>query len=138
MSYLKKHGIPKVALDFINEDHEEAARLVSEINQTISKINIDINSKNLILPLLEALLGHKSTHFEKEESSMLEAQFPAISQHKQEHGRLLNELKALIDHWNNYQDIHSLKTYMNEIFPLWLKNHTITMDHATAVFITSR
>ncbi|BBB30047.1 hemerythrin family protein [Neptunomonas japonica] len=138
MSYLTKHGIPHVALDFINDDHEEAARLVSEINQTIAKIQIDSNHKNLILPLLETLLAHKSAHFEKEESSMKEAQFPAISHHKQEHGRLLNELKALIDHWNHYQDIHSLKTYMNEIFPLWLKKHTITMDHATAIFITSR
>ncbi|WP_028468822.1 hemerythrin family protein [Neptunomonas japonica] len=137
MSYLTKHGIPKVALDFINDDHEEAARLISEINQTIAKIEIDSNDKNLILPLLETLLGHKGTHFEKEESSMKEAQFPAISQHKQEHDRLLNELKALIDHWKHYQDTHSLKTYMNEIFPLWLKNHTITMDHATALFITS-
>ncbi|WP_293265789.1 hemerythrin family protein [Neptunomonas sp.] len=136
MSYLEKHGVPKVALNFINEDHEEAARLTSEINLTITQIYTGESNKGLISPLLDRLLHHKRSHFDKEEASMLEAQFPGFPQHKQEHNRLIHELNSLINHWSLYQDIHSLKTYMNEIFPLWLKTHTVTMDHAVAAFIS--
>lgn len=69
---------------------------------------------------------------------MLSAKFPAMTEHKQEHSRLIIEVGALIDHWTHYEDIKSLTIYMHDIFPLWLKSHCETMDHASAEYIISQ
>ena len=137
MKYLKEFGIKHVALDIINQDHEEAAYFIVTISTAIQQAELNTYKKEAVLPLLQALLTHKTEHFEREESLMLAAQFPALPNHKQEHSRLTNELKALIDHWIRYQDIKSLRAYMHQIFPLWLKSHAATMDHASAEYITS-
>ena len=138
MKYLKEFGIRHVALDIINQDHEEAAFFIASIHKIIQQVELNSLDKDAVLPLLQALLIHNIAHFQREESLMLGAQFPALAKHKQEHKRLTHELNSLIDHWKHYQDIISLKTYMHNIFPVWLKTHTETMDHASAEYITSR
>lgn len=137
MNYLEAFGIRHVALDFIDKDHEEAAHFIETILNTIQNAELSPTSKETILPLLQALLAHKKEHFEREESSMLSVQFPALPRHRQEHNRVINELNALINHWQQYQDMSALRTYMHHIFPLWLKSHSETMDHAIAEYISS-
>lgn len=137
MSYLKAFGISHVALDFINNDHEETAHFIETIHNTIQSAELSPIYKEKILPLLQALQEHKKQHFEREESSMLSVQFPSLHRHKQEHSRVINELNALINHWEQYQDMSALRTYMHHIFPLWLKSHSETMDHAIAEYISS-
>lgn len=136
MSYLKAFGISHVALDFINNDHEETASYIATIHDTIQNAELNSANKEAISPLLQALLEHKKEHFKREESSMLSVQFPTLHRHKQEHSRVINELTALISHWKQYQDMSALRTYMHHIFPLWLKSHSETMDHAIAEYIT--
>ena len=138
MSYLDHEGIPRLALDFIDRDHEEAARLASEIKSTIDLIRQSQADNDALSPLLEALLTSKQAHFKREEEAMSEANFPAYQLHRQEHCRVINELTSLIDHWKTYADLNALNSYMTEIFPTWLKSHTVTMDEASVRYIKGR
>ena len=138
MSYLDREGIPRLALDFIDHDHEEAARLASEIKSIIDLIRQSQADNDALSPLLEALLTSKQAHFKREEEAMSEANFPAYQLHRQEHCRVINELTSLIDHWKTYADLNALNSYMTEIFPTWLKSHTVTMDEASVRYIKGR
>ena len=135
MSYLDHEGIPRLALDFIDRDHEEAARLVNEIKSTINLIRQSQTNHDALSPLLETLLNHKQEHFKREEEAMSQANFPAYQLHRQEHCRVINELTSLIDHWKTYADLNALNSYMTEIFPTWLKSHTSTMDKASVHYL---
>ncbi len=130
--------VPTLPLDFYNEDHSEAASLITQINHILIEIQQAQVSVDALRPLLGALLECKRSHFAREEQAMASAKYPAFHLHKQEHSRLLNEMHALIDHWNKYQDVDSVATYMRDIFPVWFTNHMNDMDSVSAEFINSR
>lgn len=131
MRFMDIEGLPSVALEFINQDHEAAAKLSHQIRHTLSQTP---DNSEAIRRLLIDFLTLKKAHFEREEAVMLSVQDPDYHLHKQEHARLLSELRALADHWTKYQDADALKTYMHDIFPLWFATHVKTMDTAAANF----
>lgn len=131
MKFMDIEGLPSVALEFINQDHEAVAQLIHEIRHAL---NHTPDSAELIRSLLARFLQLKKAHFAREETVMQSAKDPDFHLHKQEHSRMLNELHALSDHWVKYQDVAALRIYMHDIFPLWFSNHAKTMDTAAANF----
>lgn len=82
-------------------------------------------------PLFAKLLEHTRTHFEGEEARMLLCRFPAISEHTNEHRRVLGELTQI----GNKVDkglVSFGRMYVREGLPVWFKLHAATMDSALA------
>lgn len=127
--------VPKVALDFMNHDHEEATELVNRLETLINQTEAGTNHNEAISAALAALYQHNSEHFGREEQQMRQVNFPPYPVHKGEHERVLAEMVFEIDAWNQLHDLARLKTYITEVLPAWFINHIATMDTMTAIFI---
>lgn len=123
---------PRVALDFMNRDHEEFVVLRAAILEKIADqpVEEDIND------LLDSLYQHTCQHFSKEERVMLEAGFPAYHCHKAEHDRVISDMSAQIDYWHQNKRHQQLSAWIDEAVGNWFINHVQTMDTVTASFVS--
>ncbi|GKT11317.1 MAG: hemerythrin [Thiomicrorhabdus sp.] len=127
--------VPRVELDFMNDDHEEATALVNHIQHLLILIETGEAKAEETGKTLEALLKHNQEHFAREEEQMQKFSFPPYSIHKGEHERVLAEMETEIAAWQADKDIARLKLYIEETLPNWFVGHIETMDTMTAMFI---
>ena len=134
------NDVPKVALDFMNNDHEEATNLVNQIQALIDQAQSnEIGSEEKteeITAAFKALLEHNREHFAREEAKMREFNFPPYPVHKGEHERVLAEMESVLAAWQANQDLNQLKQYIDGELLSWFINHIQTMDTMTAVYIS--
>lgn len=126
------NDVPKVALEFMNRDHEKATEIVNRLMVEVEQSSPDnkaINSE------LEQLLQHTQEHFAREEEQMQRCSFPPYPVHKAEHERVLAEMRDVITAWQESNDLGSLKPYLFASLPVWFVEHIATMDTVTAWFI---
>lgn len=124
--------VPKVALDFMNQDHEEATRLTNQLESLVTADSVD---NRTVAKALDALLDHCQLHFAREEVQMQQAQFPPYPVHKGEHERVLAEMHGELAAWLEAADLERLKHYLFETLPRWFVDHIATMDTVTAQYI---
>lgn len=122
--------LPKVAIDFMNDDHEEAVAIVNAFQQGIE--NGDIQSVEF---QIKQLIEHCEAHFAREESCMKQYSFPPYVIHKQEHDRVLMELNMIAQQLQQHQDVEKVRSYAEQEFPAWFAQHLNTMDKMTAQYI---
>ncbi|MEP6941696.1 MAG: hemerythrin family protein [Betaproteobacteria bacterium] len=84
--------LPKVSLERpdLDEDHQ---RLLGRVNALIAAIASKAPAG--VQSALSALRSETEAHFAREETLMLEAQYPRLKQHCARHQRLLRELGTL-------------------------------------------
>ncbi len=128
---LNPGAIPHVALDFMNEDHDEAVELVNKI-----LLSLESGTDEQVTAQLKAFLQHNREHFAREEEQMLRVNFPPYSCHKGEHERVLEELSQVITEWNTTNNRDQLNHYLTDTIATWLVNHINTMDTVTAMFVS--
>jgi len=139
MPLIEDKVIPQVALDFMNEDHAEAVEQINHLDLLICQaMEGDQISQDAITTSLQEIYQHSVEHFAREEDQMERTGFPAFGCHKGEHERVLEELRAIAQEWQNNQDLVLLKNYVRNTLPQWLQNHVQTMDTVTAMFVASR
>ncbi len=127
--------VPKVAVDFMNEDHEEATHLTNSLQTLVGAAdNGEVNPQG-ISDTLEELLTHCREHFAREEAQMQKINFPPFHIHQSEHQRVLNEMAQILENWRKHEEIATLKQYTFEILPEWFVGHIESMDSVTAMFI---
>ena len=126
--------IPKVNLDFMNEDHKQATEITNRLINLANQPEID---KKAINDTLNSLLLHCRQHFQREEVQMQHFNFPAYDCHKGEHERVLKEIEGELQAWQESTDLNHLKYYVQTTLTNWLINHINTMDTITARFIAS-
>ena len=131
MPVIDAKAIPQVAMDFMNNDHEEAVTL---LNQLFSALDGEENTA--ITQCLEGFIKHNQEHFAREEEEMLRISFPPYSCHKGEHDRVLAELHEVITQWSAEADREKLMVYLTDTVVPWFTNHIQTMDTVTAMFIS--
>lgn len=91
-----------------------------------------ISSKDDTFPLLfEEFVEHTESHFLNEDTLMLESEFPAFSEHRADHQRIMNELKYFQEkvRSNKYS---FARFFIKDRIPSWFKQHLVTMDSALA------
>jgi len=130
MTQLNPAALPKVAVDFMNNDHHEAVELINTL-----LADIEAKDADKVTQGLQDFLQHNTEHFAREEEQMIRINFPPYGCHKGEHERVLAELQAEIQHWQEEQDFNHLHHYLSETVVNWLVNHVNTMDSVTAMFI---
>ncbi len=82
-------GIPAV-------DHEHQA-LINEINKTILECASGTNSKPSLLDRLGELQSQIAAHFALEENIMAARHYDELKAHKDDHERLLDDIRDLMD-----------------------------------------
>lgn len=86
------------------------------------------------LILFEQLIDHTQAHFEREEQWMTETRFPALQEHRSDHGRVLADLRA-IGHRSPRAKLAMGRAYVCEQLPHWFAVHAATMDSALAAHL---
>lgn len=124
--------VPKVVVDFMNDDHEEATRV---INQLMCLMEAETVDKQQVAELLAQLLAHSQEHFAREEAQMQKIDFPPYPVHKGEHERVLAEMAAELQAWQEAADEKRLNEYLSVTLPEWFVGHIACMDTVTAQFI---
>ena len=119
-----------VAMSSMNDTHLEEILIINRLDTAARSNDIQAVSE-----ILKELLEHTETHFSGEEKMMEEAVFPAYLAHKGEHDRHLQELKSLIQYFEQKQDTKAIYIYIEGSLTPWLINHIKTMDTMTALFL---
>ena len=123
--------LPKVTIDFMNDDHEEAVAIVNAFQQGIE--NGDVHAVEF---QIKQLIEHCEAHFGREEACMRQHSFPPYLIHKQEHDRVLMELNMIAQQLKQHQDVEKIRSYAMQEFPAWFAQHLNTMDKMTAQYLS--
>ena len=86
--------------------------------------------------LFEEFYLHTKAHFEEENRLMEQSCFPALSEHKGEHQRVINELNYFRS--KVAENKYSFpRFYIKDRIPLWFRLHLATMDSALAAHLNN-
>ncbi len=132
---LNKQDFPRVAIEDMNRVHNEEIDMLNEIQQLLVQRSEGKDIGNLLNERLENFVNHVQAHFAGEEQRMLEGQFPVYSVHKQEHDRVLAELRQHHDEWKKTGNSDGLEKYLLLVVPEWMVQHVSTMDFVTAQYL---
>lgn len=86
--------------------------------------------------LFAQLLDHTGDHFAREEVLMVESQFPALSEHRAEHGRVLGDLRLLGQRVAQGRIVMA-RSFVVQQLPDWFALHAATMDSALAAHLAA-
>lgn len=128
MTLIDKPRIPTVGHDLIDNDHDE---FISLVNQLDSASNADFPA------LFQHLYEHTEQHFDRENELMARFGFPAETEHKGEHQRVLGEFKQFKSRIDKGL-ITFGRSFVRERLPSWFILHTATMDSALAAYIKNQ
>lgn len=122
MAVLEWHKGLNVGVDFMDNDHDVAARQINALAEAALPQRLE---------LAREFLDHCRHHFAREEQMMQATGFFAYGCHQGEHERVLAELAAVVAklETGDPQDLYFAKS-----LPEWLMNHRNTMDFVTAEF----
>lgn len=124
--------LPEVALDFMNEEHQEAADIYNQVERDFKLHDVD----SVISGILE-IQEHCINHFAHEEQEMKTYHFPPFQVHKQAHDRVLMEIDMVIKQLQDHRTLSKVSGYIEHAFPSWFSHHLATMDKMTAEFIAA-
>ncbi|WP_415901304.1 bacteriohemerythrin [Neptuniibacter sp. QD29_5] len=123
--------IPKVAVDFMNDDHAEAVTLLNQLFNTL-----ETGNDSEVDGALSDFYQHNAEHFAREEEQMIRINFPPYTCHKGEHEHVLEEMRETQQQWQANHDRAELSSYLKDTVIPWFVNHINTMDTVTAMFIS--
>ena len=97
--------------------------------------SVNINSNESIKLKSTELFIHTKRHFLEEEKLMDKYNYPRSAEHKNEHNKVLAELKFFIDKSYSLFGINILKSYYLEKLPYWFDYHLASMDSDLAAYL---
>lgn len=125
MSLIQQNSIPLTGQALIDTDHGEFIALVNQLD----------SASNAEFPaLFKQLYQHTERHFDSENRLMEESGFPAESEHKGEHQRVLSEFKQFQTRIDKGL-IPFGRAFVKERLPQWFALHVATMDAALAAHV---
>jgi len=136
---IDKKDLPLVAMEFMNEVHEEDLEIINETFRLVLAYENEPNKSNKenISVQYQKWFHHTVEHFQGEEVKMKALNFPPYAFHKSEHDHTLAQMDEVFRQWNMSNDIKILKTYFIEVLPQWLIQHIQSMDTVTADFFAT-
>jgi hemerythrin len=128
MALVEKNASLRVGHDPIDRDHDEFILLLNRLD---TAANSDFPA------LFQQLFEHTEQHFDRENQLMEQWAFPAETEHKGEHQRVLGEFKQFKKRVDKGM-IAFGRSFVRERLPQWLELHVTTMDSALAAHIKAR
>ena len=92
---------------------------------------LDVAPDAIFGRLFTTLYEHTRAHFENEQARMETSSFPAISEHNNEHRRILGQLSQIRKQLDRGR-VSFGRAYVREGLPGWFRLHAATMDSALA------
>lgn len=129
------HNIPKVDMDFMNRDHQEALAITNRLEAFINLDDPLLVADRIDAVMLE-LVEHHRQHFDHEDREMEASHFPAHALHLVEHHQVLEDMEAERQRWQAERDVVSLKDFLFRRFPCWLMNHLVNRDTVSATYMS--
>lgn len=114
-----------LGLDAMDDTHRAFVALVNKLTKSA---DADFPA------LFDQLLAHTRQHFAQEEKLMMDSDFPAYGEHRDEHQRILGELvqfKKRVDRGL----VAFGRNYIRDRMPAWFRLHAATMDSALAAHV---
>ena len=133
---INKDSLPQVAMDFMNETHNEDVDIINALFELVLVCENDSSEANVnaLSQKYQEWFEHTIEHFSTEEEKMQEMLFPPYPMHKGEHEKALHTMDTVFRNWKKDSDIKALKNYLENELPSWLTHHIQTMDTVTAMF----
>ena len=131
---IEQEKIPAVAVEQMNRVHEEEAR---RINVLLESLDTGADFAT-VSEHLETVLAHMREHFGTEETPMKQNDFPMYRLHKGEHDKILQEARRTEMEWRNRRDTEALREYFEEQVGDWLHRHILAMDTPLADYLAGR
>lgn len=129
------HNIPKVDMDFMNRDHQEALEITNRL-EALLNLDDPLSVAERIDVLMQELVEHHRCHFDHENRQMEASHFPAHALHLAEHRRVLGDMESEYQRWHTERDVARLQDYLSRRFPCWLMNHLVTRDTVSATYMS--
>ncbi|MBI1890458.1 MAG: hemerythrin family protein [Burkholderiales bacterium] len=111
---------------FIDDDHRALIKLVNELHDAMSQGH----GKDILGKTLDQLIHYTKAHFKREEDHMQRINYRGYPLHKQEHDKLIKEVQALKDKFNNGSSM--LTVQVSSFLRDWLVNHIMKSDRLLA------
>lgn len=136
MILIDKNDLPEVAMEFMNDVHNEDVDIINDLYALVLRYEDEPNKANekLLNEKYEEWFSHTIEHFKNEEEKMLELNFPPYQIHKSEHENALYMMDKVYRFWQDSKEIAILRQYLSQELPPWLLQHIQTMDTVTAMF----
>ncbi len=125
---MKKFEEDKHSLNYEKMDslHKEFLDIYNSVN---------LMSKDSINQKATELLEHSKKHFAEEEKLMDRYDYPRSKEHKEEHNKVLSELRFFIDKSHTIFGMSILKSYYVEKLPYWFDYHLLSMDSDLVAYL---
>ncbi len=111
-----------VGITSMDDTHREFIDLINHLGQATDE---------QFPALFRSLLEHTQQHFQNEDIAMEKSGFPPKFIHRNEHYRILDELKQLASTVEN-GNISPARSFVCRYLPEWFPIHAATMDRALA------
>ncbi len=112
----------------IDDDHKKLFALMGDIFSSAS------HGADAISRAVGALASYTREHFSREEASMAEAHYPALSDHQYEHEHLVFQLETLINRLMT-SGPEAIDGELAKFLTDWLGNHIMKFDVKFASYL---
>jgi hemerythrin len=111
-----------VGIDAVDHEHKQLIELINRLHQELDARN----SKQSVLPFFGDLLKGISAHFALEEKFMRDHVYGRLATHKEDHERLLDELRDIMDGFEHAEEINAVE--LTRRLDTWFTRHFRTHD----------
>lgn len=128
MALLKWDDRYSVGIAAVDHEHKELIDLINRLHDELSANGSRLTSSAFFGDLLKAI----SAHFALEERFMREYGYDQLTQHKTDHERLLDEIRDIMDEFEDNQEIGSaqLSSRLDEWFSRHFETHDARLHRA--------
>lgn len=121
-----------VAVDSIDKQHQALVALIAHLQEAM----LEGRTKQVIAPLFASMNRYTKYHFAYEENLLEENAYPGLDAHRQEHARLIVELKELESKYLG-GSLHAGAPLM-KLLRSWLVDHICVHDKEYGVFLSAK
>lgn len=121
-----------VAIDSIDKQHQALVALIAHLQEAM----LEGRTKQVVGPLFASMNRYTKYHFAFEEKLLEENAYPGLEAHRQEHARLIAELKELEAKYLQ-GTLHAGAPLM-KLLRSWLVDHICVHDKEYGVFLSTK
>ena len=123
-------------IDELDDQHQKLVALINSFYTDLLNCPENAEKQACIGKTLEELVAYSNYHFAAEEKLMLEHQYPAYQQHKQEHESFKRKVAALMQTQNEAEN--ALPFPVVVFLRDWLTTHVIQTDKEYGPYLKAR
>ena len=113
----------ELGIQVVDADHKVLVKLLNQVDQCI-----ETNEESFILnSILNALVDYTYYHFRREEKLQELCGYPGLSQHKESHSKLEDEVNEVRHRFENENDAVSAQE-IRDFLKRWLVDHILVED----------